>query len=313
MSPENFRKDPLWHPGVERDFIFEPHLAPDWSPVQDLVHVRHQIDIVIYNVLNCIGLIPIWLILFVACLAVAILRKINIPAEEKWYLVWVAMTVLVYCGGYITVNLEARYIIPTVAPLLCHASLLILRTMLSGNLVENGSPLSPTLPASIPTQDSIRQPARLPQWMNRHPALVVIVGVLLMSGVDLDNLIRIARKHPQSLKLEKFKAIADPFVAAGLADSSITCNDWHLGLYVCYAANRLPNYWGSPLSRSASGLVEELEAHDVKVYLRFVRETDPVAYFPFENPFVDSPDWTSPLTIRDSRIAPDIVEVYVRR
>ncbi|MEI8016837.1 MAG: hypothetical protein WCH39_01500, partial [Schlesneria sp.] len=126
MSPENFRKDPLWNPGLTPDFIFEPRLSPDWSALQDLPHLRHQMLIVTYNVLNCIGLIPIWLGVFTLCVVTSMRSKRTVVQLEISYICWVMMTVGVYCGGYTVVNLEARYVIPTVVPLLCHASLKML-------------------------------------------------------------------------------------------------------------------------------------------------------------------------------------------
>lgn len=130
MSPENFRNDPLWNPGLHADYIFEPGLTPDWSAFQDVNHFQHQLSIVWYNFLNCVGLIPVWLIFFAGCSAAVIFWKTPIQSEERQFLYWITMTVFVYCGGYTLVNLEARYIVPTVVPMLCYGSLLMIRSIL---------------------------------------------------------------------------------------------------------------------------------------------------------------------------------------
>lgn len=313
MGPGAFRNDPLWHPGLQRDYIFEPHLSPDWSPFRDVTHLLHQLEIVKYNVLNCIGLIPVWLVIFIGCLCKAGTGRQTRDPRQWRYLVWVAATVVLYCGGYTTVNLEARYIIPTVVPLLCHASLLVICPVLLDCM--QGTALATNPDADRPERrwfESLRDSDRV-KWFTTRPLLMAVLISLVFSVVDIDNLIRIATRHPQARKLETFRIVADQFRSSGLPDSSITCNDWHLGLYISYSADRLANYWGSPLSRDLGELVKELEERDAKVFLRFVRETDPIGYFPFTSPFVDHPEWTQELTIRDSRIAPDFVEVYVHR
>ena len=95
MSPENFRKDPLWNPGLNANYIFEPGLTPDWSAFQDASHFQHQLSIVWYNLLNCVGLIPVWLVVFAGCAAASMYWKVSISREETFFLYWVAMTVFV--------------------------------------------------------------------------------------------------------------------------------------------------------------------------------------------------------------------------
>ena len=315
MSPENFRKDPLWNPGLTPDFIFEPRLTPDWSGLQDLAHFQHQMSIVTYNVLNCIGLIPIWLMAFVVGLFAIMLSKYKVERSEISYLCWVAMTVLVYCGGYTLVNLEARYIIPTVAPLLCHASLIMFRSRMSNEFVvsdtENSFERRVAVSVEEGQTDSIS--TRILAWYKIQPVVFVIGFVLLLCGVDLHNLIRVATVHPQSTKMEKFRIVADQLSALGIADVPSACSDWHFGLYIAYAANRLTNYWGSPLARSESQAVSELEAKDVKVYLRFASDSDDSNKSTQGDPFVDNRSWTRRITIRRQEFAPKHLEIYERR
>lgn len=312
MGPDAFRKDPLWHPGIQRDYIFEPGLNSRWSPIQDLAHFSHQMQVVHYNVMNCIGLIPVWLVVFVASLCVVLRCRFQSSVPCWWYVIWVAITCILYCGGYTTVNLEARYIVPTVVPLLCHATLIMAGGVASRVLNQSGSIAFPvTNPRVSRVLDYLT--TRRSSWFVSRPLFTVAIIVSILSAVDIDNLIRVATRHPQAVRLQNLRIIARHYLASGLVPSPITCNDWHLGLYVLYSADQLPNYWGSPLSRNMTGLVNELDDHQMKVFLRFVRKTDPTSYFPFTDPFAESQDWTRQLTIRDERIEPDIVEVYVRR
>jgi hypothetical protein len=296
MSPDNFRKDPLWNPGLTQDFIFEPRLAPDWSAFQDLAHFQHQMSIVTYNVLNCIGLIPIWLFVFFVGLLSILLSKRKVDRTEFSYFCWVMMTVLVYCGGYTVVNLEARYIIPTVVPLLCHASLMMFRSWMSNKIVVNGS------------EDSFGRRVAPSFGADRND-----VVVLFMSGVDLHNLIRVATVHPQANRMQEFRVVADELYASGIADVPCACNHWHYGLYIAYAANRLSNYWGSPLARTESQAANEMNSKEVKVYLRFVSDSDESNNTIRVDPFIDDRSWTRTVTIRSQEFAPKHLEVYERR
>jgi hypothetical protein len=315
MSPENFRKDPLWNPGLTPDFIFEPHLAPDWSAFQNLAHFQHQLSIVTYNVLNCIGLIPIWLTVFGVGVFCVTLLKHKLDGAEISYLCWVSMTVLVYCGGYTVVNLEARYIIPTVVPLLCHASLIMLRQILA---------IQPTFmeeeETSIPSDWSLLElktigtcSSRLAHWCRLRPSAFVIAFVLFLCSVDIHNMIRVATIHPQSTKLDKFRIVADQLSTSTVEDTPCACSDWHFGLYIAYAANRLTNYWGTPLARSKKQALDELEATNVRVYFRFVSDSDDSSRSARENPVGENRSWRRTLTIRRPEFAPKFLEVYERR
>jgi hypothetical protein len=315
MSPENFRKDPLWNPGLTRDFIFEPHLTPDWSALQDQSHFLHQMIIVTYNVLNCIGLIPIWLGVFIICVLTSVGSKRTDIQSNRSYVCWVIMTVVVYCGGYTVVNLEARYVIPTVVPLLCHVSLKILcpwlRTKFSGadcdvafgHQVEG---------VSDKRQSGAISPKSL-NWDHCRPTAFVMILVVFIGGVDIHNLIRVATVHPQSTKMEKFREIADQLCATGGTDVPFACSDWHFGLYIAYAADRLTNYWGSPLAQSDSQAIRELEAKDIKVFLRFAKNSDDSNRLKREISLGEGRSWTRTLTIHRREFGAKCLEVYERR
>ena len=315
MSPENFRKDPLWNPGLTPDFIFEPRLTPDWSALQDLTHFQHQLAIVTYNVLNCVGLIPIWLMAFVVGLVASMVSKGKFDRAETCYVRWAAMTVCVYCGGYTVVNLEARYIIPTVAPLLCHAALIMFRSLIvnAGCVEKKKIPFVKLVAGGTEDSRALKMSTDILKLCYLRPALFVIVIVLFMSGVDLHNLIKVAMAHPQSTRMREFRIVADELCASGIADVPCACNIWQFGLYIAYASNRLTNYWGSPLARSEQQAVNELESKNVKVYLRFVSDSVESDKTERQDPFVDNRSWTRKVTIRRQEFGSKPLEVYERR
>ena len=123
MSPTAFDNDPLWNPGLVADFIADPRYGPDWSPLQDTEHFLQQLKVILYNVNSCIIFILPWIVF--AGIFVARQRIRGCPTEKAVFsdnfpgLWWCPLTVLLYCGGYCTINLESRYIVPVIAPLLC--------------------------------------------------------------------------------------------------------------------------------------------------------------------------------------------------
>ena len=413
VSPENFRKDPLWNPGLISNYIFEPSLTPDWSAFQDTSHFRHQLLIVWHNLLNCVGLIPVWLLVFVGCAAALIYWKVPVTREESLFLSWIAMTVFVYCGGYTLVNLEARYIIPTVAPLLCYGSLLMLRSILNhlitfrfnsdkhlplsdlrethrrhfaelpqkqfarvrlsgeensiyldlypelpvgsnrramvlaevsrdaqavhqvssgdafsdaslidvsaGNSLERTTPPIQTHPPEVslsPRNEPWPQSRYLRRVIGRSQPWRVCFAIclsLILSGVDVHNLCRVALRHPQACSMKQFHLVAERLHQLGVTEAPTACSDLHFGLYVAYASNRLDSYFGAPRSSSKSDLPGELAAKGVIVFLQIRPKTKIAALPSSDPPFGDDASWTKMATIRDPELLPDCLEVYVRR
>ena len=305
VSPESFKKDPLWNPGLVVDYIFEPSLKPDWSPIQDTRHFQHQMQIILHNGGNCIGLIPAWLVMFLLATIAVNYRRIPFIAKERSFLIWVMMTVFVYCAGYMTVNLEARYIVPTVAPLLCLASLIMGRALL----------VIRTNDLELIARDHV-DPALTIEFLSdvesSRSTAAVIGFVLLFSGVDLHNLYQIATVHPQSVQREKFRIIAQQLRDLKITDQPTACSDWHFGLSVAYAANSLPHYWGAPIVESDELIAGELESKNVRIFLRLVADSggaeEPKSSKPFEGHIL----WTKSLVIRHRELLPVALEVYVR-
>ena len=75
MSSTNAGHDPLWNPGLVADFIADPRLTPDWSPLQDGEHFRHQIKLFVHNAGNCLGTAVFWFALTAGAAAFATWRQ----------------------------------------------------------------------------------------------------------------------------------------------------------------------------------------------------------------------------------------------
>ena len=117
----------------------------------------------------------------------------------------------------------------------------------------------------------------------------------------------------EAMQMEKFRNVAEELCTNGVADVPFACSDWHFGPYIAYAADRLTNYWGSPLAGDASQAINELEAKDVKVYLRFVTESDDSNKSKRDTSYGANRSWTRTLTICRREFGPKYMEVYERR
>lgn len=47
LAPGVYGKDLLWKPGLVADYIIDPKLGPDWSPLQDGTHFQHQLALLL--------------------------------------------------------------------------------------------------------------------------------------------------------------------------------------------------------------------------------------------------------------------------
>ncbi len=312
VSRENFSKDPLWNPGLTPDFIFEPHLAPDWSPFQDPASFLYQIQLILHNTGNCVGLIPLWIAVFFVSLWVIRSRRIELSSGEKTYFVWSTMTVFVYCAGYTAVNLEARYIVPTVVPMLCLSSLIMGRAFLVVGAARVDNSPSQLCSTADPGDIAIIRPTQTSFLTGAWAATAVVLLVSLTSGIDIHGLIRNATAHPQSIKMKKFRIIAEQLAASKIPDLASAANNWHLGLYIAYAANRLPNYWGTPLAQTEQQIFQDLDSKDVKIYFRFFIDAGEFASGQPEIPPEEGHLWTRLLTIRHPELSPWAVQVDIR-
>lgn len=295
VGPGSFGKDPLWHPPLTPDYILEPVIAPEWSPLASLDNFKHQLFLIYHNGLNCIGLIPGWLAMTGLALAASMRRRKAVAISPL--AVWATITAAIYCSGYLMVNLEARYIAPVVAPLLCLATAALVREFLECEL-------------AIQTREGLQR-FMAPMSCERKWTIGVVSLVLAFGAVDLYSIACIALYHPQSARMSTFRAIAQRLEEAGIGDQPTASNRWHDGLYIAYARGRVSSYLGSPQSASREGATEELLSKGVSLHLHWKLEEEPtVTSWPLDQ-FIAG-FFSRRLTIIDPWQASQKVEVYIR-
>ncbi len=251
VSPENFRHDPLWNPPLESDFILDPHFGPDWSPFQSLHHFRHQLYLVVHNTWTLLGHIAGW----IAMLVIAVFCYIRVRRSVSKAtscgvnlqgICFAVVTTVIYCSGYVMVSLEARYIVPTLAPLLCLSSFMLFSASLTG---RDGFTIA-----------------------GASGARAFMLGILLVVPFSIQDLYRIknvALKHSQATPLAPNLHIATELRQAGLFPGRFAASDWHRGLEVAYAADAVSLYMGRPLAVDPVSRSRELQAAGVRTYLDF--------------------------------------------
>jgi hypothetical protein len=253
VSPSNFGHDPLWKPPLEPDFILNPHYGPDWSPFQSLSSFRHQLFLVFHNTFNLLGHVLGWVIM----LALAVFYYMRagrtgsgtVCRLDMRGVCFIFTTGILYCSGYVMVNLEARYIVPTLAPLLCLSSLMFFS-------------------ASLGNQ------TRLATTATTGKAQAVIAGILLAAPFSMPDMYRIRNvvfKHSQSTALAPFVQMATELQRAGLLPGRFAASDYFLGLGVAYAADAVSPYAGQPSAAEAGSRSRELQALGVITFLDFRR------------------------------------------
>ena len=297
VSPENDDHDPLWNPGLVPDYISDPKLLPDWSPFQDSAHLLHQIKLIARNGTNCVGAVFLWFILTaigVVYLAIRQRRQKRrlLVGDARFGAWWSLLTVAVYCGGYSLVNLEARYIAPVAAPLLCLAAMLFF-----------GS-------AASRSRDSKRIAGKLPVFSLAVRSSLFFSLFLLQ---DLNRFVRIAFTHPQCSAVSFFQPIAERLEGAGLSKQPMAANRWHSALTVAYLCENLPGYLGSPLAKSPDAIRRELAQSGATVYLRWARASQSPLPMRDLDAFIPTAPWKFALRINAADLGPtasDDVTVY---
>jgi hypothetical protein len=295
MSPKAFGNDPLWNPGLVADFIADPRLVPDWSPLQDAEHFLQQLKVIVYNLNSCISYVLPWAV-FGGIFAAA--RRGNrhrpsgkVAADEGfpgfW---WCVVTISLYCGGYSFINLESRYIVPVITPLLCLGATLVVFS---------------SAPSSEGRLDWIRARGRQSAWC-------LIPVILLVSCQDVHRLVCTPLIHPQSVSLARYHSIAEQLRRDHFLPNPFAANEWHQGLTISYAADDVPDYLGAPLPDSATSMMEQLQSSSAVVYLRWCgpKNSDPQGAM--VDAFVPAAPWTLVSTIQGIGSGPAI-EVYARR
>ena len=298
VSPDNFGNDPMWHQGLLRDFIADPYFAPDWSAFQDLPHLLHQARVFVYNARNAAGHSAPWLILPVGAAAYLWRAQRRRPrqsgpllsAQDRLGICWGLLAAAVYAGGYCMVDIQARYFLAVIAPLLGLAGLLMILAVPAGH--------SPPAPMAR-------------TWYHSVPAAIVLVA--LFSSQDIFRMERIAVQHPQSVELRRYRTISGSLRAANLPPGPFAATNYHAGLYLAYAWDRLPSYLGAPLPDNAAEMMKQLQASEARIYLRWFNPQTTAAQLSPAEAFVPTAPWESVLTIRDitPRGVPMQVNAYV--
>ena len=253
----------LWEPAPGHLTVWETvdgATYADWSPLASVRNAAHQTAITIDNIwalqhmlaefdyfafsLATLGGLPLLWLLW---------RQ---RRDNLFRLAWIAATVATYCGGYMLVHCEERYIVLVVYPLLCAFGLYVWCTLLG------------SARASWPQRDGATR------WLGRAGAAVLIVSFAIPAAIGLTNTIVGTR--------------AGSFRAAGQELQQLHCQGpiastrFHEGLYVAYHAN-LP-FLGAPLAREVEPCAAELGEHHVGTFL--VWDDSPLA-----RNFATSPAW----------------------
>ena len=292
MGPTAFGNDPLWNPGLVADFIADPHFGPDWSPLQDAGHFLHQLKVIGYN-LNTSS--ATWSRGSFSAESSRRPEESSGVAHRKggfsgdypglW---WCVMTVSLYFGGYCSINLESRYIVPVITPLVCLGTMFI---------------VSGTARATEDCSDGVRPPRR--ESLGGSFPLI-----LLVSFPDVNRLVNIPLYHPQIGQTCKLSLIAQQLRGPSPA-KPFASNRWHEGLGLSYAAGNVPDYLGAALPNSTTSMMEQLRGSSAVVYLRWRRPENPAAPA-IAIDAVPAAPWTLVLTIRGIEVesGPVVIDVY---
>jgi hypothetical protein len=248
VGPDCFRLDPPWNPPMEAGFIVNPHYGPDWSPLSTLRNFQHQLYVVGNNTLNALGHLPGWVAMLVLAAGwrfharrTGKVRALE-PGEGR-DLAFLLVTLVCYFSGYALINLEARYLVPTMAPPLCVMAL---------------SLVCPVVALPMAGRSGIA------------PILLGVALTLPFAVQDIGRACKVALKHSQSAGFEPCERVAHELREHGWLDKPFAASTWHGGLNVAYAGQAISMYLGQPKAESPAGRAMELEAANAQVFLDFV-------------------------------------------
>ncbi|MDQ2866968.1 MAG: hypothetical protein M3R59_00915 [Verrucomicrobiota bacterium] len=271
VSPENFGHDPLWNPPLGRDYILHFSLSPSWSPFQDPAHFWHQVQLSLKNLFDCVAQTIGW----VGLAAVAFFARVfhlrrggkfgagRDGRSERW---WLLVTVGVFAGGYLLVQVQPRYVVPVIAPCLCALSFILLEPVLRGF---------------------------------GRTALSATALLLAASAQDGYRLAQIAIRHPQSHSVSHYEDVFGRTGEVVALTGPLACNRWHEGLIFSFIFYRLPDYLGAPLPGTDAQMQEQLRRAGARLYLREVnRARDPRSVSVVDR-FIPAAPWKKALTLHD--------------
>jgi hypothetical protein len=244
LGPANWRLDPLWRPPLEAGYIYEPHYGPDWSPLASWQGFLHQAHITISNVLRGLTHLAGWVLMVIAAMVLrAFARRTGVvpPLGRRLsaILIVFATAFSIYLAGYAWIDVERRYVVPALGPLLCLAALLIATTV---------------------------------GWMQnlRRPALVGTLLALGFGAQDVRYAYIAATRHSQSHHRSSYLAVKNALVAYPVLRGRFAASNWHLGLGVAYAGGNVPDFLGMPQAVTPEARARELAAAQVRFYLDFL-------------------------------------------
>ncbi len=296
VSPDNFGHDPLWHPPLTPDYIMEPVMATPWSPFASVRNFWHQMRLILHNSSNCIGLIPGWFALFFLALGWRLFRYSAAAESQTQVTWWVALTVAIYCSGYLIVNLETRYVVPVLAPLLCLGAGVMIREVIREQFVRS--------------QDQDLEAQRF-AVTKRMVSIMPVAAIVLFGAVDIYSIGCVAVRHPQTEPMARYRFVAQQLQATGCAHQPMASSRYHDGLYVAYANGSVPQFFGEPQSTTPAELNEEMNSSGVVVFLRWSHDHSVVDHQPTLEQGPRS--WKHVTTIRGAPLESQIVDVFLKR
>ncbi|MEP7070752.1 MAG: hypothetical protein ABI839_00055 [Verrucomicrobiota bacterium] len=278
LAPDVYGQDLLWKPGLVADYIVDPKLGPDWSPLQDGAHFQHQLALLLKNSVDFLSAMSGWLSFLVVSLFIYWRQGppegATQPALDQSRLLWLSATGLVYLGGYLLVQVQPRYLEPFLVPLCCVIGL----SFLSCSAVSK---------------------------LGSRVAIILIFPFALQDGF---RLWQVAAVHPQSVALPHFRDLATKIQQMSAVSTPMACNRWHDGLYLAYAAGQVASYLGSPKAETLSKFDEQLNTCGALCYLRWTDRRHAGARVVKPDAFVPSKPWKKFSTFEDTPGA--VVELY---
>jgi len=258
VSPDWYRQDPLWNRPLEKEYICEPHFGPDWSPFSSWKNFRHQAYLCLNNTFNGIAYMANWLAMLpVGALWIWRLQGrtsgLRLVGQAQWLPVWLALTGLVYCSGYAMIILNARYLVPTLAPLICLLGLTLFCAALNA------------------TSET--------KLLRLHASRGLIYGMLLVLPFCLQDLFRVRDNvwlHSQCSALSSNRPIAEALARLKRGPGPFAVSNWHRGLDIAYAAGAVDLYLGQPRATEPLKRSLELAAAGARTYLQFRQTRNPV-------------------------------------
>jgi hypothetical protein len=292
VSPADYGHNPVWNTGLIPNYVIDRPLAPDWSPLQDRQHLYHQLKLIAKNAGDCSTELISWLLFTlaaVACWRIRVKRKKEtIDEPTRSTIVWCLITILIYVAGYMMIQVQSRYVVPIVAPLLCLIGFMLI------------------IPFS-PTQTHAPNPNRFALLSSIRIGLLLLLPFSVQDGFHLAH---VAIVHPQSQRLSHSRAIASQLQQIGALNYPMACNHWHGGLFVAYASDHISTYLGAPVSGDPNLIEKQLQDVGVRCYLRWLNPNRDPASMTLVDRFVPPRPWKKILVVRDPALRVRQIEVY---